>query len=82
MPEEARTSLSESEVKRQTAIFEIIKTEKEYVADLEAPRDVSSILSGVHRPLIALGVIDRFPQTALRRPLTDYWFRKADPVPR
>ena len=60
MPEEARASLSASEVKRQTAIFAIIKTEKVYVAVLEASRDVGSILSGVHRPLIALGVIDRF----------------------
>ena len=59
VPEEARASLSESEVKRQTAIFEIIKSEKEYVADLETLQDVSSILSHVHRPLIALGVIDR-----------------------
>ena len=59
MPEEARASLPEREVKRQGVIFEIVKSEKEYVADLEALQDVSSVSSCVHRPLIALGVIDR-----------------------
>jgi hypothetical protein len=34
-------SLPEKEVKRQAVIFEIIKSEKEYVADLEALQDVS-----------------------------------------
>lgn len=48
VPEEARTSLPEKEVKRQGVIFEIIKSEKEYVADLEALQDVSSILSRVY----------------------------------
>ena len=60
VPEEARASLPEKEVKRQAVIFEIIKSEKEYVADLEALQDVSSIFSRVHRPLITLGGIDRF----------------------
>ena len=60
VPEETRASLPESEVKRQSAVFEIIKTEKEYVADLEDLQDVSSTLSRVRRPLIALGAIDSF----------------------
>jgi hypothetical protein len=41
VPEEARASLPEKEVKRQAVIFEIIKSEKDYVADLEALQDVS-----------------------------------------
>jgi hypothetical protein len=41
VPEEAHTSLPEKEVKRQALIFEIIKSEKDYVADLEALQDVS-----------------------------------------
>ena len=41
VPEVARASLPEKEVKRQNVIFEIIKSEKEYVADLEALQDVS-----------------------------------------
>ena len=48
MPEEARKSLPEKEVKRQGVSFEIIKSQKEYVADLEALQDVSSILSRVY----------------------------------
>ena len=52
VPEEARTSLPEDEVKRQGVIFEIIKSGKEYLADLEVLQDVSSILSRVHSPLI------------------------------
>ena len=64
VPAEARASLPEREVKRQGAIFGIIRNQKVYVADLEALQDVSSILSHVHKPLITLGVIDRF--TSLR----------------
>ena len=60
MPEEARASLPEREVKRQALIFEIIRSQKEYIADLEALRDVSAILSRVHWPLSTLGAIDRF----------------------
>ena len=43
VPEEARASLPEREVNRQGLIFELIRSEKEYVADLEALLDVSSI---------------------------------------
>ena len=64
VPEEARASLPEREVKRQALIFELIKSQKEYVAELEVLQDVRSILSRVHKPLITLGVIDRF--TSLR----------------
>ena len=64
VPEDARASLPKREIKRQALIFEIIRSEKEYVADLEALRDVSAILSRVHRPLITLRVIDSF--TSLR----------------
>ena len=60
VPEEARASLPEREVKRQAVIFEIIRSQKEYVAELEVLQDVRSILSRVHKPLITLGVIDRF----------------------
>ena len=70
VPEEARASLPEREVKRQAVIFEIIRSQKEYVADLEALQDVRSILSRVHKPLITLGVIDRF--TSLRSSTSVY----------
>ena len=59
VPEEARASLPEKEVKRQEVIFEIIKSEKEYVADLETLQDVSSVLSRCSQALVSLDVIDR-----------------------
>lgn len=55
VPEEARSSLPEKERKRQAVIFEVIKSEKEYVADLQALQDVSLILSSGDSPLTALG---------------------------
>ena len=79
VPEETRASLPESEVKRQSAIFEIIKTEKEYVANLEDLRDVSSILSCVHRPLIALGVIDSFSSLRSSTPGCPFSISKSRP---
>jgi hypothetical protein len=42
---EARASLDPKEVKRQSVIFEVIKSEKDYVADLEILQDVSILLS-------------------------------------
>lgn len=38
---EAKASLPPREVKRQAVIFEVIKSEKDYVSDLEVLRDVS-----------------------------------------
>jgi hypothetical protein len=37
---EARSALPEKEVKRQSVLFELIKSEKDYVADLEILKDV------------------------------------------
>jgi RHO1 GDP-GTP exchange protein 1/2 len=41
VPPEARDALGKVEVQRQSVIFEIIKSEREYVADLEAVERVS-----------------------------------------
>ena len=41
VPPEARDALGKNEVQRQSVIFEIIKSEREYVADLEAVERVS-----------------------------------------
>ena len=40
VPETAREALGKREVERQSVIFEVFKSEKDYVADLEAVRDV------------------------------------------
>src|SRR6266540_6587007 len=40
LPQEARDALGTQEVQRQSAIFEIIKSEREYVADLEVVEQV------------------------------------------
>ncbi|KAJ8072495.1 hypothetical protein PM082_016054 [Marasmius tenuissimus] len=40
VPPEAIDALGKSEVQRQSVIFEILKSEREYVADLEAVQDV------------------------------------------
>jgi len=42
VPEEAREALGKQEVQRQSVIFEVFKSEREYVADLMAVRDVRS----------------------------------------
>lgn len=41
---EARSALPDKEVKRQSVLFELIKSEKDYVADLEILKDVGSWL--------------------------------------
>ena len=41
VPESVRDSFGKNEVQRQSVIFEVIKSEKDYVGDLEALRDVS-----------------------------------------
>ena len=41
VPPEARDVLGKVEVQRQSVIFEIIKSERDYVADLEAVEQVS-----------------------------------------
>jgi hypothetical protein len=43
VPVEAQEALGKREVQRQSVIFEVIKSEREYVADLEAVQDVSSL---------------------------------------
>ena len=43
VPPEARDALGKQEVQRQSVIFEVIKSEREYVADLEAVESVSQI---------------------------------------
>ena len=40
VPKEARNVLGKSEVKRQSVLFEVFKSEKDYVADLEIVREV------------------------------------------
>lgn len=40
VPEEAREALGKQEVQRQSVLFEVFKSEREYVADLMAIRDV------------------------------------------
>ena len=40
MPLSAREALDKSEVQRQSILFEIIKSEREYVADLELVKEV------------------------------------------
>ena len=42
VPEAAREALGNDEVQRQSVLFEIIKSERDYVSDLEAVRDVRS----------------------------------------
>lgn len=43
VPAEAREALGSKEVQRQSVIFELIKSEKEYVADLETVQVVSVV---------------------------------------
>lgn len=40
VPAEARDALGQTEVQRQSVIFEVFKSERDYVADLEAVLDV------------------------------------------
>jgi hypothetical protein len=40
LPDEAREALGKQEVQRQSVIFEVIKAERDYVADLEAVEEV------------------------------------------
>ena len=42
VPREALEAVGKHEVERQSAIFEIIKSEKDYVADLELVKEVCS----------------------------------------
>lgn len=59
VPVEARDVLGKQEVQRQSVIFEVVKSERDYVSDLEAVNEVSLIrpqvrliqtpASGVHR---------------------------------
>ncbi|PVG04419.1 hypothetical protein CPB86DRAFT_810233 [Serendipita vermifera] len=58
---EARASLESQEVKRQSVIFEAIKSEKDYVADLEALQDVFlRPLMRADPPVIAKDRIQQF----------------------
>jgi hypothetical protein len=42
VPPEAREALGKQEVQRQSVLFEVIKSEREYVFDLEAVQEVES----------------------------------------
>lgn len=42
VPPEAQEALGKQEVQRQSVIFEVFKSERDYVFDLEAVKDVSS----------------------------------------
>jgi hypothetical protein len=42
IPEEARAALGKKEVQRQSVIFEAVKSERNYVDDLEAVKEVTS----------------------------------------
>jgi len=44
VPLEAREALGKQEVQRQSVMFEVVTSEKEYVADLEAVKEVSFLL--------------------------------------
>ena len=46
VPPEAIKALGDKEVQRQSVIFELVKAERDYVADLEAIQDVRSPFSG------------------------------------
>ncbi|KAI5892712.1 uncharacterized protein SCHCODRAFT_02501635 [Schizophyllum commune H4-8] len=53
VPEAAREALGNDEVQRQSVLFEIIKSERDYVSDLEAVRDVYiEPLSAANPPII------------------------------
>jgi hypothetical protein len=54
---EARASLDPKEVKRQSVIFEVIKSEKDYVADLEILQNVSILLSRSILPCCIAGYL-------------------------
>ena len=41
VPETAREALGKREVQRQSILFELVKSEKDYVADLELVQEVS-----------------------------------------
>jgi hypothetical protein len=50
VPPEARDALGKKEVQRQSVIFEVIKSEREYVADLEAVEHVRLLPWKLNRP--------------------------------
>lgn len=49
VPKEAREVLGKSEVKRQSVLFEVFKSEKDYVADLELVQEVRLCICSSHR---------------------------------
>lgn len=58
VPSEARDALGKREVQRQSVIFEVFKSEREYVSDLEAVLEVGGIFNGSSAglTLIVIGV--------------------------
>ena len=59
VPREARDVLGKNEVKRQSVLFEVFKSERDYVADLELVREVCRCLfsrTTSNNPIIILGV--------------------------
>ena len=49
VPESFREALSKDEVLRQSILFEILKSERDYVADMHAVNEVRSSLLSEHR---------------------------------
>ncbi len=45
VPAEARDALGKQEVQRQSVMFEVCKSERDYVADLEAVQDVRTAMT-------------------------------------
>ncbi|KAF9532496.1 hypothetical protein CPB83DRAFT_903530 [Crepidotus variabilis] len=63
VPESAREALGKQEVQRQSVIFEVIKSELEYVADLEAVADVYiQPLREANPPILAEPALSLFIQ--------------------
>ncbi|TRM64679.1 hypothetical protein BD626DRAFT_547079 [Schizophyllum amplum] len=61
VPEAAREALGNQEVQRQSVIFEIIKSERDYVSDLEAVRDVYiDPLRTANQPIIKTSLLKGF----------------------
>lgn len=49
VPDEARDVIGKQEVQRQSVIFEVLKSEREYTSDLQAVVDVSEFPIFDHR---------------------------------
>ncbi|KAK0223358.1 hypothetical protein IW262DRAFT_820050 [Armillaria fumosa] len=61
VPPEARDALGKKETQRQSVLFEVFKSERDYVSDLEAVQDVFiTPLRNASQPIIAESILPRF----------------------